>query len=53
MMDGGTRSGEYVRCRCWTELNLEIPVCGMVKDDNHRTRGLYFHNVEIPIDTSM
>ena len=32
------------------ELGLDIPVCGMVKDDNHRTRGLYFHNVEIPID---
>lgn len=32
------------------ELGLEIPVCGMVKDDNHRTRGLYYHNVEIPID---
>ncbi len=34
-----------------TELGLDIPVCGMVKDDHHRTRGLYFHNVEIPIDT--
>ena len=32
------------------ELGLEIPVCGMVKDDNHRTRGLYYHNEEIPID---
>ena len=32
------------------ELHLNIPVCGMVKDDNHRTRGLYYHNVEIPID---
>lgn len=31
------------------ELNLAIPVCGMVKDDNHRTRGLYYNNVEIPI----
>ena len=34
------------------ELGLDIPVCGMVKDDNHRTRGLYFNNVELPIDTS-
>ena len=34
------------------ELGLDIPVCGMVKDDNHRTRGLYYNNVEIPIDTS-
>jgi excinuclease ABC subunit C len=32
------------------ELDLSIPVCGMVKDDNHNTRGLYFNNVEIPID---
>ena len=34
------------------ELGINIPVCGMVKDDNHRTRGVYFNNVEIPIDTS-
>lgn len=34
------------------ELGISIPVCGMVKDDHHRTRGLYFDNVEIPIDTS-
>ena len=33
------------------ELKIHIPVCGMVKDDNHRTRGLYFNNVELPIDT--
>ena len=32
------------------ELGLSIPVCGMVKDDSHRTRGLYYQNVEIPID---
>lgn len=32
------------------ELDLHIPVCGMVKDDNHRTRGLYYNNIEIPID---
>ena len=32
------------------ELHLSIPVCGMVKDDFHRTRGLYFHNQELPID---
>ncbi len=30
--------------------SVSIPVCGMVKDDNHRTRGLYFNNVEIPVD---
>jgi excinuclease ABC subunit C len=33
------------------ELGINIPVCGMVKDDNHRTRGLYYNNVELPIDT--
>ena len=32
-------------------LGLQIPVCGMVKDDHHRTRGLYYNNTEIPIDT--
>ena len=32
------------------KLHLHIPVCGMVKDDNHRTRGLYFNNTELPID---
>ena len=32
------------------ELSVNIPVCGMVKDDHHRTRGLYFNNEEIPID---
>jgi excinuclease ABC subunit C len=31
-------------------LGIEIPVCGMVKDDHHRTRGLYYNDVEIPID---
>ena len=33
------------------ELHINIPVCGMVKDDNHRTRGLYYQNEEIEIDT--
>ena len=32
------------------ELHINIPVCGMVKDDFHRTRGLYYNNEEIPID---
>ena len=31
---------------------MSIPVCGMVKDDKHRTRGLYFQNREVPMDTS-
>lgn len=49
MMDGG-RGQVNVALEVLNELNLSIPVCGMVKDDNHRTRGLYYHNVEIPID---
>ncbi len=49
MMDGG-RGQVNVALRVLETLNLEIPVCGMVKDDNHRTRGLYYNNVEIPID---
>ena len=50
MMDGG-RGQVNIALSVLEELNLHIPVCGMVKDDNHRTRGLYFHNVELPIDT--
>lgn len=49
MMDGG-RGQVNVALKVLDELKLSIPVCGMVKDDNHRTRGLYYHNVEIPID---
>ncbi|HIX25773.1 MAG TPA: excinuclease ABC subunit UvrC [Candidatus Lachnoclostridium avicola] len=49
MMDGG-RGQVNVALEVLDELGLEIPVCGMVKDDNHRTRGLYYHNEEIPID---
>ena len=49
MMDGG-RGQVNIALRVLEELCLDIPVCGMVKDDNHRTRGLYYNNVEIPID---
>ena len=49
MMDGG-RGQVNICLQVLEELGLSIPVCGMVKDDNHRTRGLYFNNVEIPID---
>ncbi len=51
MMDGG-RGQVNVALRVLDELHLNIPVCGMVKDDKHRTRGLYFENQEIPIDRS-
>ena len=50
MMDGG-RGQVNIALSVLKELQIEIPVCGMVKDDNHRTRGLYFNNVELPIDT--
>lgn len=49
LMDGG-RGQVNIALEVLDELKLNIPVCGMVKDDNHRTRGLYYNNVEIPID---
>ena len=49
MMDGG-RGQVNIALEVLEKLNLHIPVCGMVKDDNHRTRGLSFNNVELPID---
>ena len=49
MMDGG-RGQVNICLKVLEELHLNIPVCGMVKDDNHRTRGLYYNNIEIPID---
>ena len=51
MMDGG-KGQVNIALRVLDELNLKIPVCGMVKDDNHRTRGLYYNNAEIPIERS-
>ncbi len=50
LMDGG-RGQVNICLKVLEELGINIPVCGMVKDDNHRTRGLYFNNVELPIDT--
>ena len=49
-MDGG-KGQVNIAESVLEQLNLHVPVCGMVKDDHHRTRGLYFHNEEIPIDT--
>lgn len=51
LMDGG-RGQVNIAEEVLLSLGLNIPVCGMVKDDNHRTRGLYFENVEIPISKS-
>ena len=50
LMDGG-RGQVNVALRVLDALGISIPVCGMVKDDFHRTRGIYFENVELPIDT--
>ncbi len=49
MMDGG-RGQVNVALKVLKELGLVIPVCGMVKDENHHTRGLYYQNKEIPIE---
>lgn len=49
LMDGG-KGQVNVALRVLDRLRLDIPVCGMVKDDNHRTRGLYYQNEEIAID---
>lgn len=50
LMDGG-RGQVNIALEVLDTLGLKIPVCGMVKDDRHRTRGLYFNNEELPIDT--
>lgn len=50
MMDGG-KGQVHIAEKVLAHLKLSIPVCGMVKDDSHRTRGLYYHDVELPIDT--
>ncbi|MDE7013564.1 MAG: excinuclease ABC subunit C, partial [Kineothrix sp.] len=49
LMDGG-KGQVNIALEVLDELHIDIPVCGMVKDDNHRTRGLYYNNEEIPID---
>ena len=51
LMDGG-RGQVNIALQVLDELGISIPVCGMVKDDRHRTRGLYYNNIEIPIDRS-
>ena len=49
LMDGG-KGQVHIAEEVLAQLSLDIPVCGMVKDDHHRTRGLFFHDQEIPID---
>ena len=50
MMDGG-RGQVNIALGVLKELDLDIPVCGMVKDDRHRTRALWYSDAEVPIDT--
>ncbi|MCR5266939.1 MAG: excinuclease ABC subunit UvrC [Lachnospiraceae bacterium] len=50
LMDGG-KGQVHIAESVLNRLGLQIPVCGMVKDDRHRTRGLYYNDTEIPIDT--
>ena len=49
LMDGG-RGQVNIALKVLEELGINIPVCGMVKDDHHKTRGLYYNNAEIPVD---
>lgn len=51
MMDGG-RGQVNIALEVFEKLGLSIRVCGLVKDDNHRTRGIYYNNVEVPIETT-
>ncbi len=48
MMDGG-RGQVNIALKVMEAVGVHVPVCGMVKDDRHRTRGIYYNNVEIPI----
>lgn len=49
LMDGG-RGQVNIALEVMDRLGIHVPVCGMVKDDNHHTRGLYYQNIELPID---
>ncbi|WP_040330581.1 excinuclease ABC subunit UvrC [Clostridium ihumii] len=51
MMDGG-KGQVNIAIEVLRELNINIPVCGMVKDDKHRTRGLIYENEEIYINSN-
>ncbi len=51
LMDGG-KGQVHIAEEVLNELRIHIPVCGMVKDDRHRTRGLFYQNQELPIDTA-
>lgn len=48
MMDGG-KGQVNIALEVLKDFGIEIPVCGLVKDDKHRTRGIIFNNEEILI----
>ena len=50
LMDGG-KGQVNIALKVLSRLNLDIPVAGMVKDDHHRTRGIYYNDVELPVDS--
>lgn len=50
MMDGG-KGQVNIALEVLNDLNISIPVCGMVKDDNHRTRALWYNGKEVEINT--
>ena len=51
MMDGG-KGQVHIAEQVLARMGLAIPVCGMVKDDRHRTRGLFFQDREMPIQVN-
>ncbi len=51
MMDGG-KGQVNVALEVLESLNINIPVCGLVKDDKHQTRGIVYNNDELIINRS-
>ena len=51
LMDGGKIQVNAAK-EVLVEFGLDIPVCGMVKDDRHRTRAFYYEDEEITVDKS-
>ena len=50
LMDGG-KGQVHAALEIMEKFDIHVPVCGMVKDDNHRTRAVFFNEQELPIDT--
>lgn len=51
MMDGG-KGQVNIALEVLESLNINIPVCGLVKDDKHQTRGIVYNNKELIINRS-